>query len=369
MAGRPGVAHDGNESTRSQIALNEATTANRAVLGIDSARRILDQRAQPVVGAPGRPRAGGAGRRHRVPGGSARWARSGGGRRSCECTLIARQAVRRRGHRLRRRPVPHWRRRGAPRRGPGRGGAGRGGAGQPRRRRSRRPAGSARRPRPRCAMRAAAGRGDRAQRGGGQRGGAGGRGARHAARGRAEPRDTTLMAPVSGLIDVANCGGGTDRAAGPGALAVVDLDDVWVMANYKETELTDVRPGQSATVTVDTYPGKSSARVDSIQAGRARCSRCCRPRTPTGNFVEVVQRVPVKLLFEPGENAQPCSCPACPSSRSSSCDEPPGSPGDRRRLHDDGDVPGDPRCHHRQRRAAAYARHACRRRRTRSPGC
>ena len=71
------------------------------------------------------------------------------------------------------------------------------------------------------------------------------------------------------------------------------------------TELTDVRPGQSATVTVDTYPGKKfRARVDSIQAGSGAVFSLLPPENATGNFVKVVQRVPVKLVFERGENAQ-----------------------------------------------------------------
>src|SRR4029078_11590677 len=88
-------------------------------------------------------------------------------------------------------------------------------------------------------------------------------------------------------------------------LAVVDLDDVWVVANYKETELTEVRAGQTATVRVATSPArKSRARVASIQAGSGAVFSLLPPENATGNFVKVVQRVPVKLVFEKGENAQ-----------------------------------------------------------------
>src|SRR5260370_41976560 len=81
--------------------------------------------------------------------------------------------------------------------------------------------------------------------------------------------------------------------AGQALLAVVDLDDVWVLANYKETELTDVRPGQSATVTIDTYPGKKlRARVDSIQAGSGAVLSLPPPADATGSFVEGVQPLP-----------------------------------------------------------------------------
>src|ERR1700730_16947129 len=115
----------------------------------------------------------------------------------------------------------------------------------------------------------------------------------------------TIRAPMAGRVSRKSVELGQVVTAGQALLAVVDLDDVWVLANYKETELTDVRPGQSATVTVDTYPGKKfRARVDSIQAGSGAVFSLLPPENATGNFVKVVQRVPVKLLFEPGENAQ-----------------------------------------------------------------
>jgi len=115
----------------------------------------------------------------------------------------------------------------------------------------------------------------------------------------------TIRAPMAGRVSRRSVEPGQVVTVGQALLAVVDLDDVWVVANYKETELTDVRVGQSATVTVDTYPGKTfKARVDSIQAGSGAVFSLLPPENATGNFVKVVQRVPVKLVFEPGENAQ-----------------------------------------------------------------
>jgi membrane fusion protein (multidrug efflux system) len=115
----------------------------------------------------------------------------------------------------------------------------------------------------------------------------------------------TIRAPMPGRVSRKSVEVGQVVAPGQALLAVVDLDDVWVVANYKETELTHVRPGQRATVTVDTYPGKTfKARVDSIQAGSGAVFSLLPPENATGNFVKVVQRVPVKLVFEPGENAQ-----------------------------------------------------------------
>ena len=88
-------------------------------------------------------------------------------------------------------------------------------------------------------------------------------------------------------------------------LAVVDVGTVWVVANFKETQLTHVRPGQRATIAVDTHPGLVlRARVDSIQSGTGSRFTLLPPENASGNFVKVVQRVPVKLVFEPGETAK-----------------------------------------------------------------
>jgi membrane fusion protein (multidrug efflux system) len=115
----------------------------------------------------------------------------------------------------------------------------------------------------------------------------------------------TIRAPMAGRVSRKSVEMGQVVTAGQALLAVVDLDDVWVVANYKETELTHVRVGQPATVTVDTYPGKAfHARVESIQAGSGAVFSLLPPENATGNFVKVVQRVPVKLVFEKGENAQ-----------------------------------------------------------------
>ncbi|MBI4536707.1 MAG: HlyD family secretion protein [candidate division NC10 bacterium] len=97
------------------------------------------------------------------------------------------------------------------------------------------------------------------------------------------------------------------QVVGPGQLlmALVNLDDVWVVANFKETALSDVKPGQPASVEVDTHPGVVfKARVDSIQAGSGAVFSLLPPENATGNFVKVVQRIPVKLVFEPGENSR-----------------------------------------------------------------
>lgn len=116
---------------------------------------------------------------------------------------------------------------------------------------------------------------------------------------------TTVRAPMSGRVTKKTVEVGQVLQPGQLLLAVVDLSDVWVVGNYKETDLTHVRPGQPATITVDTYPGVVfKGRVDSIQAGSGAVFSLLPPENASGNFVKVVQRVPVKLVFEPGETAK-----------------------------------------------------------------
>ena len=82
-------------------------------------------------------------------------------------------------------------------------------------------------------------------------------------------------------------------------MAVVALDDIWVVANYKETQLKNVRPGNRVKVLVDTYPGKVFiGKVDSIMAGTGAAFSLFPPENALGNYVKVVQRIPVKIVFD-----------------------------------------------------------------------
>ena len=80
-------------------------------------------------------------------------------------------------------------------------------------------------------------------------------------------------------------------------------DTLYITANFKETQLTDVRPGQRATIRVDAFPSlRLEGRVDSLQRGTGSQFALLPPENGTGNFVKVVQRVPVKITFDdPGE--------------------------------------------------------------------
>ncbi|HZF04667.1 MAG TPA: HlyD family secretion protein [Patescibacteria group bacterium] len=114
---------------------------------------------------------------------------------------------------------------------------------------------------------------------------------------------TTITAPVSGRVTRRTVEVGQTVQPGQPLLAVVDVASVWVIANYKETQLTHVRPGQRATISVDTHPGLVlRARVESIQSGTGSRFSLLPPENASGNFVKVVQRIPVKLVLEPGQN-------------------------------------------------------------------
>jgi membrane fusion protein (multidrug efflux system) len=113
----------------------------------------------------------------------------------------------------------------------------------------------------------------------------------------------TITAPIAGRVTRRTVEVGQGVQPGQPLLAVVDVGNVWVVANYKETQLTDVRPGQPATISVDTHPGLVlRARVDSIQSGTGSRFTLLPPENASGNFVKVVQRIPVKLVLEPGQN-------------------------------------------------------------------
>ena len=81
----------------------------------------------------------------------------------------------------------------------------------------------------------------------------------------------------------------------------VSLDDVWLIANYKETQLERVKPGQKVVIKVDSYPGKKfSGKVESIMAGTGAVFSIFPPENATGSYVKVVQRIPVKIVLDPG---------------------------------------------------------------------
>jgi membrane fusion protein, multidrug efflux system len=107
---------------------------------------------------------------------------------------------------------------------------------------------------------------------------------------------TRITAPVSGEVSERGVFDGQYVHAGTQVISVVPLDNLWVVANYKETQLTHVAVGQSAEIRVDTFPGVViDAAVDSIAPASGSQFSLLPPDNATGNFTKVVQRIPVKL--------------------------------------------------------------------------
>jgi membrane fusion protein (multidrug efflux system) len=107
-----------------------------------------------------------------------------------------------------------------------------------------------------------------------------------------------VRAPTSGTIAKKNVEIGQYVQAGQPLLAIVQGHDVWVIANFKETQLDGMRPGQTATIEVDAYSrGTFHGRVESLAAATGAKFSLLPPDNATGNFTKVVQRVPVKIVF------------------------------------------------------------------------
>lgn len=116
---------------------------------------------------------------------------------------------------------------------------------------------------------------------------------------------TTVKAPISGIVSKKSVEPGQIVQPGQPLLAIVPLDDIWVTANFKETQLTRMRPGQPALISVDAYGGRSyNGRVESIAAATGARFSLLPPENASGNYVKVVQRVPVKILLEKGQYPQ-----------------------------------------------------------------
>jgi membrane fusion protein (multidrug efflux system) len=110
---------------------------------------------------------------------------------------------------------------------------------------------------------------------------------------------TEITAPVDGVATHKQVEPGQIVQAGQGLLVVVPLQNVWVTANFKETQLRNMRAGQKAEVKVDTYGKTFSGHVDSIAGATGSVLSLLPPENATGNYVKVVQRIPVKIVLDP----------------------------------------------------------------------
>ncbi len=112
--------------------------------------------------------------------------------------------------------------------------------------------------------------------------------------------DTVIRAPANGSVTMVDkLPVGQYLTAATPAFQLVTTDRAWIEANFKETDLTRMRPGQQATVTIDTYPDRSfTGHVDSISAGTGSEFSVLPPQNATGNWVKIVQRVPVRVVID-----------------------------------------------------------------------
>jgi membrane fusion protein (multidrug efflux system) len=113
---------------------------------------------------------------------------------------------------------------------------------------------------------------------------------------------TKILAPVGGVVSK-NAEVGMNVQPGQQLFSIVPLEDVWVTANFKETELKYMRPGQRAQIKVDANGRSYKGHVDSIANSSGARTSLLPPENATGNYVKVVQRIPVKIVLEPGQNS------------------------------------------------------------------
>lgn len=113
---------------------------------------------------------------------------------------------------------------------------------------------------------------------------------------------TKVVAPVDGIVSDRTVDVGQNVAPGQELMKIINLDDVWITANFKETQLKNMKPGQNASIEVDANGRKYNGKVDSIAGATGALFSLLPPENATGNYVKVVQRVPVKIVLDPGEN-------------------------------------------------------------------
>ncbi len=115
----------------------------------------------------------------------------------------------------------------------------------------------------------------------------------------------TIKAPVRGVVSRKAVNVGQVVAMGQPLMALVQSDDVWITANFKETQLSEMRPNQRVEIDVDAFGGtKFQGKVDSIAAATGARFSLLPPENATGNFVKVIQRVPVKIVLDAGQDPE-----------------------------------------------------------------
>jgi membrane fusion protein (multidrug efflux system) len=115
---------------------------------------------------------------------------------------------------------------------------------------------------------------------------------------------TKIVAAVSGIVSNRTVEVGQNVAPGQELMKIINLDDIWVTANFKENQLREMRVGQQVTISVDAYDKKYKGKVESVAGASGSLMSLLPPENATGNYVKVVQRIPVKIIFDAGETKE-----------------------------------------------------------------
>jgi len=114
---------------------------------------------------------------------------------------------------------------------------------------------------------------------------------------------TTIVAPVDGIVGKKNVAEGQNIAAGQELMAVVPVEGLWITANFKETQLEKMHVGQPVKITVDAYNRSYTGKVLRISGASGARFSLLPPENATGNYVKVVQRIPVRIALDPGQDS------------------------------------------------------------------
>jgi len=115
---------------------------------------------------------------------------------------------------------------------------------------------------------------------------------------------TVIRAPADGIVGKKSVEVGQNVGIGQALMAIVPVEGLYVTANYKETDLKDMRPGDPATIHVDAYDRDYKGHVLNIAGATGERFSLLPPENATGNYVKVVQRIPVKIVFDPGQDSE-----------------------------------------------------------------
>ena len=113
-----------------------------------------------------------------------------------------------------------------------------------------------------------------------------------------------IVAPVSGIVTNRTVEAGQNVQLGQDLMKVINLDDLWVTANFKETQLRKMAVNQPVTIHADISGKDYKGHLQSLSGASGAITSLLPPENATGNYVKVVQRIPVKITFDPGETKE-----------------------------------------------------------------